>query len=146
MTWTREIGRVLTAVVAGGAKVVGFDVVFPTSIEQSEIPFGDETLGEKVRGFDRDFLRALALAARANKLVLGEIQHGDQPILPAPGQRIAVGQQQNIRPLNVYNDPDDVVRRVPLTFVVDGATVPSMSVELASRAKAQRCKASLTAP
>ena len=146
VTWTREIGRVLTAVVAGGAKVVGFDVVFPTSIEQSEIPFGDETLGEKVRGFDRDFLRALALAARTNKLVLGEIQHGDQPILPAPGQRIAVGQQQNIRPLNVYNDPDDVVRRVPLTFVVDGATVPSMSVELASRAKAQRCKASLTAP
>ena len=135
VTWTREIGRVLTAVVAGGAKVVGFDVVFPTSIEQSEIPFGDETLGEKVRGFDRDFLRALALAARANKLVLGEIQHGDQPILPAPGQRIAVGQQQNIRPLNVYNDPDDVVRRVPLTFVVDGGTVPSMSVELASRAK-----------
>ncbi len=135
MTWTREIGRVLTAVVAGGAVVVGFDVVFPTSIEQSEIPFGDETLGEKVRGFDRDFLRALALAARANKLVLGEIQHGDQPILPAPGQRIAVGQQQNIRPLNVYNDPDDVVRRVPLTFVVDGGTVPSISVELASRAK-----------
>src|SRR5947207_15982919 len=90
VTWTREIGRVLTAVVAGGAKVVGFDLVFPTSIEQSEIPFGDGTLGEKVRGFDRDFLRALALAARANKLVLGEIQHGDQPILPAPPTHRAI--------------------------------------------------------
>src|SRR5689334_20875307 len=45
--WTREIGRVVTAVIDGGAKVVGFDVVFPTSIEQSELPFGDETLGAK---------------------------------------------------------------------------------------------------
>ncbi len=134
ITWTREIGQVLTAVIAGGAKVVGFDVVFPTSIEQSEIPFGDQTLGEKVRGFDGDFLRALALEARAGKVVLGEVQHRDYPILPAPGQRFAVGNGRNIRSLNVYTDPDDVVRRIPLTVVVDGDAVPSMAVELAARA------------
>ena len=74
LTWTREIGRVLTAIVDGGAKVVGLDVVFPTSIEQSEIPFGDEPLGARMRGFDRDFLRALATASSAGKVVLGEIQ------------------------------------------------------------------------
>src|SRR5690349_15849050 len=79
VTWTREIGRVLTAIVDGGAKVVGFDIVFPTSIEQSTIPFGEETLGARVRGFDRDYLRALALAARAGKLVLGQVQHQDNP-------------------------------------------------------------------
>ncbi len=133
VTWTREIGRVLTAVVEGGAKVVGFDIVFPTSIEQSEIRFGEETLGARVRGFDRDYLRALALAARAGKVVLGQIQH-TQPILPSPGQRIAVGHQRNIRALNVHSDPDEVIRRVPLRFMVDGAPVPSMSVELAARA------------
>ena len=71
--WTREIGRVLTAVVEGGARVIGVDVVFPTSIEQSEIPFGEDTLGARLRGFDRDFLRALNAAGRAHKLVLGEI-------------------------------------------------------------------------
>src|SRR5437762_3095426 len=70
VTWTRDIGRVLTAILDGGAKVVGFDVIFPTSIEQSEIPFGDETLGGRLRGFDRDYLRALALGARAGKVVL----------------------------------------------------------------------------
>ncbi|MFO0987825.1 MAG: adenylate/guanylate cyclase domain-containing protein [Alphaproteobacteria bacterium] len=133
VTWTREIGRVLTAVVDGGAKVVGFDIIFPTSIEQSEIPFGEETLGARVRGFDRDYLRALALAARAGKLVLGQIQH-TQPILPAPGQRVAVGHQRNIRALNLHSDTDEVIRRVPLRFTVDGAPVPSMSVELAARA------------
>ena len=29
MTWTGEIGRVLNAIVEGGAKVVGFDIVYP---------------------------------------------------------------------------------------------------------------------
>ena len=79
VTWTREIGQVLTAIIDGGAKVVGFDIVFPTSIEQSAVPFGDETLGARVRGFDRDYLRALALGARAGKVVLGQVQHQDQP-------------------------------------------------------------------
>jgi adenylate cyclase len=122
ITWTREIGQVLTAILAGGAKIVGFDVVFPTSIEQSEIPFDDGTLGARLRGFDCDFLHALALGARAGKIVLGEAQHRDFPIRPAPGQRIAVGQGANIRSLNVYSDPDDVVRRIPLTVVIDGNT------------------------
>src|SRR5262249_12459738 len=135
VTWTGEIGRVLTAVVDGGAKVVGFDLIFPTSIEQSEIKFGDATLGEKMRGFDRGFLRALALAAAADKVVLGEVQHQDVPILPSPGQRVAVGQLQNIRPLNADTDADSVIRRMPLSFRVDGATVPSMAVELAARAQ-----------
>jgi adenylate cyclase len=137
VTWTREIGRVLTAIVEGGAVVVGFDIVFPVSIEQSQIPLGQETLGARVRGFDRDYLQALAGAARAGKLVLGQVQHSDKPIQPSAGQRVAVGQQRNIRPLNAHSDPDDVVRRLPLSFNVDGARMPSMAVELASRALAQ---------
>jgi adenylate cyclase len=134
VTWTQEIGDVLTAVIDGGAKVVGFDIVFPTSIEQSAVPFGGETLGARVHGFDRDFLRALALGARAGKVVLGQTQNEDRPLLPAPGQRAAVGFGRNIRPLNVYTDPDEVIRRVPLTFVVDGQPVASMAAELAARA------------
>jgi adenylate cyclase/guanylate cyclase len=134
LTWTGEIGRVLTATLEGGAKVAGFDVVIPTSIEQSEIPFGENMLGEKVRGFDRDFLRALAAASASGKVVLGETLGGNQPVRPSPGQRIAVRQQQNIRPLNVHTDHDDVVRRLPLTFPLNGAKVPSMAVELAARA------------
>ncbi|MFL5086372.1 MAG: CHASE2 domain-containing protein, partial [Xanthobacteraceae bacterium] len=134
ITWTREIGRVLTAIIDGGAKVVGFDVVFPTSIEQSAVPFGDETLGVRLRGFDRDYLRALALGARAGKIVLGQVQHQESPVLPSPGQRAAVGFGRNIRALNLYNDPDDINRRMPLVFTVDGEPVPSMAAELAARA------------
>jgi serine phosphatase RsbU (regulator of sigma subunit) len=134
VTWTPEIGRVLSAIVDGGAKVVGFDIVFPTSIERSAVPFGDETLGSHLHGFDRDYLRALALGARDGKVVLGEVQNQDSPVLPSPGQRAAVGFGRNIRPLNVYSDPDGVIRRVPLTFTVDGKPVAAMAAELAARA------------
>jgi serine phosphatase RsbU (regulator of sigma subunit)/CHASE2 domain-containing sensor protein len=134
VTWTPEIGRVLTAVIEGGAKVVGFDIIFPTSIEQSTVPFGDDTLGGRLRGFDRDYLRALAIGARAGKVVLGQVQHKDGPVLPSPGQRTAVGHGRNIRALNVHSDPDGVVRRIPLVFTVDGEPAPSMAAELAARA------------
>ena len=134
-TWTREIGRVLTAILDGGAKVIGFDVIFESSIEQSEIPFGEELIGSRMRGFDRDYLRALATGAAAGKLVLGEIQQRDFPVVPYQGQRIAVRQQQNIRALNVHVDPDEVVRRLPLSFAFDTGRVPSMAVELVARAK-----------
>jgi adenylate cyclase len=134
LTWTTEIGRVLDAVIEGGAKVVGFDIIFPVSIEQSELPFGDDLLGGRMRGFDRPFLRSLAKGASAGKVVLGEAVRGERSIRPSPGQRIAVGQQENIRALNIYSDPDDVVRRMPLLFWVNEKPVPSMALELASRA------------
>src|ERR1700761_8104526 len=133
-TWTPEIGRVLTAVLDGGAKVAGFDIVFANSIEQSEIPFGDDILGAKLRGFDRPFLLSLRAAAGSGKVVLGEVLRSDGAIVPAPGQRIAVRQQQNIRPLNIYSDAGDVVRRVQLTFAGKEKPIPSMALELAARA------------
>jgi adenylate cyclase/guanylate cyclase len=136
VTWTPEIGLVLTAIIEGGAKVVGFDIIFPTSIEQSAVPFDGATLGARVHGFDRDYLRALALGARAGKVVLGQIQHQDRPLLPSPGQNAAVGFGRNIRALNVDTDPDGVIRRVPLSFEVDRADVPSMAAELVARSAA----------
>ena len=138
LTWTGEMGRVLNAIIEGGARVIGFDMVIPASIEQSEIPFGEGMLGERVRGFDRDFLRALAGAAATGKVVLGEQLRGNDPIRPSPGQRIAVRQQQNIRPLNTLTDGDDTVRRMPLSFMVNGARVPGMALELAARAQNTR--------
>jgi adenylate cyclase len=131
-TWTREIGRVIGAVVDGGAKVVGFDIIFPASIEQSEIPFGDAPLGARMKGFDRDFLIALRQTSDAGKLVLGWTLSNDHPDVPYHAQQLAV--RNNIRALNVHTDTDDVIRRMPLSFAIDGKPVPAMAVELASRA------------
>ena len=76
-------------------------------------------LGTRLRGFDRDFLRVLAIGARAEKVVLGEVLQRERPIGPSPGQRIAVGHDRNIRALNTYSDPDYVVRGLPLAFPAD---------------------------
>ena len=62
ITWTPAVAKALTEVIEAGAKVVGFDIIFPTSLEQSEITLGTTTVGERLRGFDRDFLRALSAA------------------------------------------------------------------------------------
>ena len=129
--WTREIGTVLNALVAADAKVVGFDEIFPASIETY------------VPGFDRDFLVALHNAAAQDKIVLGEVQHQKWPIHPFPSQAFAVGGVKNIRAVNLESDSDRVIRRVPLTFQrveADNTTrsEPSMPLELAARAEGAR--------
>lgn len=131
-TWTREIGRVLGSITEGGAKVIGFDVIFPSSIEQSEIPFGDAPLGTRMKGFDRDYLIALRQLSDSGKLVLGEILSNDHPDRPYRAQQLAV--KNNVRALNVHTDPDDVIRRMPLSFSINDKPVPAMAVELAARA------------
>jgi adenylate cyclase len=131
-TWTREIGRVLGSITEGGAKVIGFDVIFKNSIEQSEIPFGDTSFGSRIRGFDRDYLIALRQLSDSGKLVLGEILSNDHPEVPYRAQQVAV--RNTVRALNVHTDHDDVIRRMPLSFAIEGRPIPAMAVELAARA------------
>lgn len=121
--WSKALASTLTAVVDGGAAAVGFDVIYPATVEQF------------VPGFDRDFLRALRAAATAGKVVLAKVQHQAQPILPFEGQRIAVGRGRNVHATNVVTDADDVVRRVPLFLKADtGALETGFALELAARA------------
>src|SRR5579883_2789072 len=82
--WTRELAAVLNAIIAASPKAVGFDVIYPTSIERI------------APGFERDYLLALRSAARAGKLVLGEVQHQAFPLHPSPAQSFAVGNLANI--------------------------------------------------
>ena len=126
--WTPELGRVLEALLDAGVKVVGFDVVYPTSVE----PF--------IRGFEREFLLTLRRGAREGRVVLGRVQHQEKPISPFGGYAIAVGREANIRPLNVFEDDDGIIRRLPLTFRVaegvgEARSENALAVELAVRAQ-----------
>jgi adenylate cyclase len=124
--WTKQLAGVLNALIAADAAVVGFDVIFATSID----PLSP--------GWDREFLVALRAAARSGKVVLGEVQHQQFPIHPFAAQIFAVGGERNIRSVNLFLDRDGVIRRVPLSFEREtggaAATEPSMPVELARRA------------
>ncbi len=126
--WTPQLAQTIDAVLNAGAKVIGFDVVYPTSVETV------------ARGYDRDFLRVLRRGANDGRIVLGKVQHQEKPISPFAGQSFAVGHGKNIRALNLFEDDDGIIRRVPLTFRNAGADnkpVPenAMAVELAARAR-----------
>jgi adenylate cyclase len=124
--WSGEIATVLDSLLKGGARVIGFDIVLPTSVEP------------KLRGFDRSLLIALREASRSGKVVLGKVQHQFRPISPFAGYSFAVGHNRNIRPLNMIEDEDGVLRRLPLFFrsvdLKKGERFePSMALEIASR-------------
>ena len=81
----------------------------------------------------------------AGKVVLGQVLRPNGATVLA-GQRIVV-HQRNIRPLNVHSDPDDIVRRLPLSFVVDGQPSPrcrSSSPHARSRSRRHRDAGSVT--
>ena len=134
VAWTREIGRVITAIVEGGARVIGLDVVSSKHDRAIRDPVWCGDAGGPAAGFDRDFLRAVASAAAQGKLVLGEVQAQERPLGPSDAQRLAVANRENIRPLNLYTDPDGIV--APHTVDADDRRPRrslSMDVELAAR-------------
>lgn len=130
VTWTRELASVVTGLKDAGVRAMGFDIIFPSTMEVF------------TPGFDRDFRIALRGAAKQNLVVLGKTQHSDTPILPERGQQIAVYGHKNIRATNLNEDSDGVIRSVPLYFHTGSADgkagqEPSLSAELALRSGAK---------
>ena len=128
--WTEQIGAMVDGVREAGAAVIGFDIILPTSVANLD------------RSYDREFLLALRRAANENKIVLAKVQHQVKPIAPFPSQSSAVGHHVNIRSVNLYEDADGIIRRVPLYLDAkntDGTvrTETSFSLELAARKAGQ---------
>ena len=125
VAWTPQIARVIEAVAAAGPRVIGLDLIYPTSLDRPDL----------LRGYDKPLLKALFTAGRAGDLVLGQVRLSQQKIAPHPSQVIAAGGGANLRTLNLIVDRDDVVRRYPAAFPSEaGAPTPSFGVELALRA------------
>src|ERR1700730_8000773 len=72
--WTPEIARDLTAVIEGGARVIGTDVAFQRCSDLSRIPCDGDPVGKRLHGLAREFLRTLNRPRRAGNLVLGGIE------------------------------------------------------------------------
>ncbi len=125
--WTKQLATIITGLKDAGATVIGLDLILPTSVERH------------IKGFDRDLLIAMRRASQKGKLVLGKVQHQAKPIAPHPGQSFAVGHQKNIRVVNLTQDQDGIIRRLPLMVHTDDLKKgtrqePVMSIELAARA------------
>ncbi len=128
VAWTPHIARVLDAIDAVDPKAIGFDVIYPTSLDRPEL----------LRGYDRPFLLALRRAADKGRLVLGAARLSAEAVEPYPGQVAAAKGRANLRLLNLSVDPDDVVRSYFHAFADEaGGQMPSFGVELARRAGAE---------
>ena len=123
--WPQPLADVLKAVVTADAAVVGFDLIMPTSIRGIA----------KDSAPENNFIAALLLARKANKIVLGSVSFGDRSIVPHQSYQTRVRGKENIRSLNVVLDPDGVIRFVPLQARGEepGSLVSTMSLELAKR-------------
>ena len=131
--WTPQLAGVIEATLEGGARVIGHDIILPTSVE-NHLP-----------GYDRPYLVALRKGAKQDRIVLGKVQHLNKPISPFPGYSFAVDHQRNIRLVNLFRDGDGTIRRIPLRFRnvgPDGTArvESSMALELAARAIGVRPK------
>jgi adenylate cyclase len=126
--WTRHWAQILEALDEAGPKVVGFDVIYPTTVDRPGL----------LPGYDRDFLLALRQSATAGRLVMGMAHLGGQTVRPYFAHVVAAGRERNLRFLNLDVDPvDEVVRRYFREHLMeDGSRAPSFGVELARRAGA----------
>ncbi len=126
VAWTPMLARVLNALAGGGARVLGLDLIYPTSLDRPGL----------LPGFDKPFLKALYRLGRSGRLILGEARLSSRPIRPYSGQIAAVGGEGNLSPLNLLLDADEVVRRYPVRFAMsDGTSVSSFAVALAGRVR-----------
>ncbi|MGH6661228.1 MAG: CHASE2 domain-containing protein, partial [Rhodospirillales bacterium] len=128
VAWTPMLAKVLAAIDDAGARVVGLDLIYPTSLDRPGL----------LPGYDKPLLQALFKAGRAGRLVLGEVRLSQQSIVPYKGQQVAAGGPDNIRSLNLLLDADNVVRRHPASFADEaGGHVRSFAAELAGRVGAK---------
>lgn len=124
VAWTPHLGAVISAIDDADPAVIGLDMIYPKSLAGREL----------APGYDRAFLQSLAKAGRRGRLVLSETRLSETPIRPYAGQEIAVGGADNIRPVHLTPDPDNVIRRHPAyLFLENGERVRSFASELSTR-------------
>lgn len=131
--WTPQIAKVQSAVLAGGAKVFGWDIILPTS--------AGTYLNN--RRYDQDLLKSLANERKDNRIILGQVQLNTEKISPHRAFVMMAGGAKNLRNLEVNLDSDGISRSVPLflktkTKSGDIDYTPTMSMELATRALGQK--------
>jgi adenylate cyclase len=119
--WTPQVATVLNAVMDGGAKVIGLDVIFSTSAS-AVIPNYDKLLRQALRRGGSD-----------GRLVLASAQHQAKPLSPDRGFVMALG-ADSVRSANAVEDADGIIRRMPLGFRTGSGYELSFSAEIFRRA------------
>jgi class 3 adenylate cyclase len=121
--WAPQFATVLDAIDAAGAKVIGVDLIFATTVETEPA----------LRGHDRPLRATLARLGAAERVVLAETDAGGEVFGPHESYRRIRIVDANIRSANVHIGLDGVVRYVPLWHGVGDARTPSFALTVAQR-------------
>lgn len=122
--WAPQFATVLDAIDAAGAKVIGVDLIFATTVETEPA----------LRGHDRPLRASLARLSGAERVVLAETDAGGEIFGPHESYRRIRVIESNIRSANVHIGLDGVVRYVPLWHGVGDTRKPSFALTIAQRA------------
>jgi adenylate cyclase len=125
--WTPHFAGILAGVGEGGARAIGLDLIFATTLAKPEL----------IPGFDDPLNAVLDQLARADLVVAGYTQLSESTIEPM--QAVLLGGEANLRPVNIPPDPDGVVRLYPGSLYPGDLSgldheVPSFAAELVRRA------------
>ncbi|MEH6631597.1 MAG: adenylate/guanylate cyclase domain-containing protein [Halopseudomonas aestusnigri] len=127
--WTPEFAEVITAVMEADSKILGLDIILPTTAANWT---GNRT-------HDRTFMQSLAKYGRKeDRLLMGEVYLQNSALRPFKGFIHAIGGDKNIRPLNVTPDNDNIVRQIPdyvslLSSSGEEINAPSFTLEIIKR-------------
>jgi adenylate cyclase len=122
--WAPQFATVLDALDTAGARVIGIDLIFTTTME-------------KVKpGHDRPLWASLGRLGAAERVVLAEAGFGERYLGQHKYFAALVGYQKNIRSVNVPIGVDGIVRYLPLWQGTSGTgtALPTFSPTLAQRA------------
>jgi adenylate cyclase len=110
VVWTPWLAAVIEALLAAKVKVIGLDIVFPTTLD-TFVWEGKRPL----EGIDIPFLQALNDAAADDRILLGYTSTYVSSIEPDPSQQ-AAAEGGNLAPLILELDADGVARSYPASF------------------------------
>ena len=122
--WAPQFATVLDAIDSAGAKIIGVDLIFATTVETEPA----------LRGHDRALRASLARLGAAGRVVLAETDAGGELFGPHESYRRIRVIESNVRSANVHIGFDGVVRYVPVWHGVGDARKPSFALTLAQRA------------
>ena len=122
--WAPQFATVLDAIDASGAKIIGVDLIFATTVETEPA----------LRGHDRPLRASLARLSTDGRVVLAETDAGGEVFGPHESYRRIRVIDGAIRSANVHIGLDGVVRYVPLWHGVGETRTPSFALTVAERA------------
>jgi adenylate cyclase len=124
VAWSPYLADILRTIDESGAAAIGLDLIYPTTLDRADL----------LPGYERSLKQTLAAIGGSDRLVMTYKQGSDRVIAPHASLAIAGGGAANLRPNNLVQDIDGIVRSHATGFRSEnGPAARSFATELVVR-------------